>query len=90
MKSFDEYLRVQLEDNGLRREFEQLKPERDIIIEMIKSRNSQGLTQQQLAKKAGIRQSNLSRIETGAVSPTIETLQKIAYGLGKEIVVQLK
>lgn len=38
----------------------------------------------------GIRQSNLSRIETGICSPTLDTLQKIAVSLGKKLTIQIK
>ena len=44
-----------------------------------------GLTQQQLAERCGIRQSNISRIENGTCSPTVATLQKIAAGMGKKL-----
>lgn len=90
MKTFDEYLEKQLQNEEFRAEYEALAPEREIVMEMMRTRNQQGLSQQELAKKAGIRQSNLSRIETGAVSPTIETLQRIAQGLGKTLIIQLK
>lgn len=90
MKTFDEYLEKQLQNEEFRAEYEALAPEREIVMEMMRTRNQQGLSQQELAKKAGIRQSNLSRIETGAVSPTIETLQRIAQGLGRTLIIQLK
>lgn len=90
MRTFDEYLDKQLQNEEFRAEYESLKPEREIVMQMIRTRDQQGLTQQELARKVGIRQSNLSRIETGAVSPTIETLGKIAEGLGKKLVIQMK
>lgn len=44
-----------------------------------------GMTQGQLADLAGIRQSNLSRIECGAYATTIDILGKIADALGLQI-----
>lgn len=41
------------------------------------------LTQTQLAKKIGAKQKSISRYETGASSPSIETLVKIAKVLKK-------
>lgn len=41
-----------------------------------------GFTQDELARKAGIPQSNLSNIEKGKRDLTLTTLRKIAYGLG--------
>ena len=43
------------------------------------------MTQKELSEKTGIRQSNISRIENGNCSPTVETLEKIAEGLGKKL-----
>lgn len=41
-----------------------------------------GMTQHQLAERAGIRQSNLSRIECGLYSPTIDMVSTIASAMG--------
>jgi transcriptional regulator with XRE-family HTH domain len=40
------------------------------------------LTQHQLAKKAGITQPRLSRLEAGIDNPTLETLERIGIALG--------
>ena len=45
-------------------------------------RDKAGLTQQQLAEKAGLLQSHISRIERGEYSPTNKTLTKLAAALG--------
>ena len=43
------------------------------------------LTQTQLAKKINTKQKNISRYETGASMPSIETLVKIAKVLKKKV-----
>jgi transcriptional regulator with XRE-family HTH domain len=48
------------------------------------------LTQEELARKTGIRQSNISRIENGNCSPTVATLQQIASGVGKTLHIEFK
>ena len=48
-------------------------------------RKTTGLTQAQLASSSGIPQETLSRIETGRRHPRIETLRKLASGLGWEM-----
>ena len=48
-----------------------------IARDIVADRKSAGLTQQQLAKHAGIRQETLSRIESGKHPPTLKTLKKI-------------
>ncbi len=48
-----------------------------------KERQAAGLTQAQLAQKAGLLQSHISRLETGKHSPSHATISKIAKALGK-------
>ena len=43
------------------------------------------LTQTQLAQKISTKQKNISRYETGASMPSIETLVKIANALKKKV-----
>lgn len=48
-------------------------------------RNEKLLTQEELAKRAGVSQSLVARIEGGELCPSIKTLQKVADALGVEI-----
>jgi transcriptional regulator with XRE-family HTH domain len=47
-------------------------------------RRERFLTQMELAEKAGIRQTSLSRLERGAHPPSMRTLRKLATALGVE------
>lgn len=47
-------------------------------------------TQADLSYRTGIQQAVISRLERGEANPTIETLEAIARGLGKELVVELR
>ncbi len=58
-------------------EFARVSIARDIIRE----RTALGLTQQELAKLAGVRQETISRLESGKHSPTIRTVDKIDRAL---------
>ena len=49
-----------------------------IIRKIVKSRDELGLSQRDLAKKCGMKQSALARIETFKIIPKISTLIKIA------------
>ncbi len=53
--------------------------------QVLKLRKEAGLTQDDLARKAGLQQSHISRIEKGEVSPTRQTLEKIAKALGRPV-----
>ena len=48
-------------------------------------RSAQGLTLADVAERAGISQGMLSRLETGAVSPSLETLAAVAKAIGAEL-----
>lgn len=61
-----------------------------IISEIIRLRAECGLTQQQLSEIAGIRQSNLSRIECGKCLPSLETLLRLAEATGKTLSVEFR
>lgn len=52
---------------------------------MLEARTSQGITQQQLAEKTGIRQGDISKLERGNGNPSLRTLQRLADGLGMKL-----
>ncbi len=88
MSDFRDYLDKQLEDPKFTSEYEAMRPEYEAIRAVIAARIESGMTQKQLAEKTGIRQSNLSRIESGVSSPTVDTLSRIAAGLGKKLKIE--
>ena len=53
-------------------------------------REEKGMTQQQLAEKTGISQSDISKFETGGGNPSIKTLQRLAAGMGMILQVEFK
>ena len=59
-----------------------------IIGEIIKARQSQGLSQKRLESVSGVKQPIIARLEKGTTDPRLSTLIKIlsALGLGLQIV----
>ena len=55
---------------------------------LIRARRGAGLTQEQLAKRMGRRQSLISEIESGRRSPRFETLADAARAMGYELRVE--
>lgn len=90
MSDFQKYLNEQLEDPEFAAEYEAMRPEYDAIRAVIAARLESHMTQKELAERTGIRQSNISRIESGASSPTIDTLARIAAGLGKKLKIEFQ
>jgi len=85
MSDFQKLKEELLKDPEVRTEYEALKPEYEVIRALVGARIEQNLTQEQLAQRSGIRQANISRIESGTCSPTIATLQRLANGMGKKL-----
>jgi DNA-binding XRE family transcriptional regulator len=48
-----------------------------IARKIIAARKAAGLSQEELARRAGVRQETISRLEAGKHSPTIRTVEKI-------------
>lgn len=90
MDDFRKHLEEQLKDPEFAAEWERMQPEMEIKRALIQARSEQHLTQKELAKKTGIRQSNISRIENGTSSPTISTLQTLAAGMGKKLHIEFR
>lgn len=85
MDDFDKYLKEQMKDPKFKQEWDNGEMEYQLMMMVLKARSEQNLTQSELAKRTGIRQSNISRIEKGQATPSISTLNKIAHGLGKRL-----
>jgi DNA-binding XRE family transcriptional regulator len=56
-----------------------------LASDLIGRRQALHMTQQQLAAAAGIRQSEISRIESGHGNPTLKTIGALARALGAEL-----
>lgn len=90
MDDFLDYLNQQLQDPDFKMEYEALAPEYETIRAIIRARLEANMTQKELAEKTGIRQSNISRIENGTSSPTIDTLAHLAAGMGKKLKIEFQ
>ncbi len=88
MLTFDEYLAEKMKDPEFAREWERLEPEYAVINAILDAEQELGLTQSEFAERCGMKQSALSRLQTGKTSPTLKTLQQLADGMGKKLVIQ--
>ncbi|MEA5142342.1 MAG: helix-turn-helix transcriptional regulator [Oscillibacter sp.] len=88
MSEFREYLNEQLKDPELLKEYNALQPEFDIIQAVIDARKAQNLTQKELAAKTGIAQGDISKIESGTANPSLQTLKRLAEGMGMQLKLQ--
>ncbi|MBQ9279694.1 MAG: helix-turn-helix transcriptional regulator [Clostridia bacterium] len=63
-------------------EEEEMRLEREIIFATMKAREKSKLTQTELAKKSGIKQPNIAKLENYQRSPQVSTLLKLLYSMG--------
>ena len=85
MNEFEEFKAELLEDPEVKKEYDALKPEYDIIKAMMLAREEQNLTQKDLSRLTGITQADISRIENGTRNPSLAMLKRLAEGLGMEL-----
>ena len=90
MSDLQKYKKNQLLDPEFKAEYERTRPDFEIMHALVDARISQNLTQKELVEKSGVRQSNISRIENGTCSPTIATLEALATGMGKKLIVSFE
>jgi transcriptional regulator with XRE-family HTH domain len=89
--NFKEYKKRAFEaDPELYDAYKALAPQYELIKQIIQTRTEQNLTQQELAERIGIKQSNISRLESGQYNPSLDFLKKVAGGLGKELYIELR
>lgn len=85
MSRYTDYKEKALSNPEVKKEYDDLQPEYDIIQAMIDARVSQHITQKELSERTGITQADISRIERGTRNPSLAMMKKIAAGLGMQL-----
>lgn len=68
---------------------EELRPLLDLADAVIALRLARGWSQAELAERAGTKQANISRLESGLANPSVKFLHKLASALGETLTIQL-
>jgi len=80
---YEEFLKQQLKDPKLRKEYESLEGEFALAKEIIELRIKSKLTQKQLAQQIGTSQPAIARLESGSYrNVSLSFLRRIADALG--------
>ena len=88
MRTFDDMLSKQLENEEFKKEYESIQPEMDVIRAIVDARTSQNLTQKELAERTGINQADISKLENGTRNPSINLLKRLADGMGMALKIE--
>lgn len=62
----------------------------DMIAQYVKCRKNKKITQEELARRAGIPRTNITRFESGTYNPSLEMMVKIAAALEMKLEIGLK
>lgn len=81
MKTLKEYKDIQMQNPEFAAEYEALQPEMDVIRAIVNARASQNLTQKELARRTGINQADISKLENGTRNPSLNLLKRLADGM---------
>lgn len=61
--------------------YEAFAPEFEVMTALIKRRLEKGLTQKELARRVGTKQSSIARLESGTYNPSLDFLRKVTNAL---------
>ncbi|MBU0680439.1 MAG: helix-turn-helix transcriptional regulator [Proteobacteria bacterium] len=82
-----------LKQNGVKVAYDALEPEFSLLHELLKARQTAGLSQAEIAKRMGTKAPAITRLESslssGQHSPSIATLKKYAKAVGCHLEIKI-
>jgi len=89
MSNYSVFKKELLQNPEVKKEYDELEPEFNIIQAMIDARKRENITQKELSERTGITQADISRIENGTRNPSLEMVKRLAKGLGMQLKLEL-
>ena len=90
MRSFKALKAALLKDPKIKKVYDELEPEFALASMLIRKRIEKGLTQGELARKIGTKQSAISRLESGGYNPSFALLKKVAEALHADLKISIR
>jgi predicted transcriptional regulator len=88
---FQSFKEQVLKNEKVRAEYEELRPEFELMMKFIRARKSAKLSQDALAKKLKLQQPSIARLENGGYATTsFSKLAKVADVMGYSLEVSLR
>lgn len=78
------------DDPQFRAEWDRTAFARDVALRIVRYRTKNGLTQSALARRVGVTQFVIARLESGDQPPSAPTLAKLSVGTGLDFDVKIK
>jgi transcriptional regulator with XRE-family HTH domain len=89
LKTSEQVLAEELRDPDFKREWDRTALARAVALKVLAYRTEHALSQRGLAKKLGMTQPQLARLEAGEHNPTIDTLARLAQALDIEFAIDV-
>jgi transcriptional regulator with XRE-family HTH domain len=91
MKTNDELIAEQLRtDPEFRAVWERTALARAVAVAIVRYRVEHDVSQRELAKRLGMKQPQVARLELGEVNPSIDTLMRVSSRLGIEFTIDVR
>ena len=89
--NFDRYLDEQLKDPTFAARFKEAGEAWDVAMQLASLRKESGLSQKELAQRAGTSQQQISRLESpGYAGHSMSMLRRVAHVMGASVRVQIR
>ncbi len=88
--NYKEYFKKLEENAEYQKADQELKHILDLADDILRLRMEKGWSQAELAERAGTKQANISRLESGLSNPSINFLQKVAKALDTSIFIKFE
>jgi len=85
---FQDYLAEKLKNPRFRKYYDEYGKQLEIAYQILELRKQKRMSQAELARKIGTRQSNIARMEAGQQNFTTDTLQKIATVFKRDLKIE--
>lgn len=89
MKDWEDFKKELLKDPEVKRGYDALELEFNIIAQVIQKRLEKKMSQKQLAEKIGTKQSAIARLEGGNTNPSVAFLEKVSKALGSKLQISI-
>lgn len=87
---FKKFRARMLNDRATSAAYEARRPVYTFALQLAELRHQKGLSQAALARRAGMKQSEVARIEAAEASPTFDTMARLLSAAGAELDIRFK
>ena len=86
---FEDMKREAMRDPKFKKAYDALEPKYALISAMLDARNKRGMTQREIAHRAGTTQSAIARFESGRSNPTLDFATRLSSAVGAKLEIRL-